>query len=67
MFRKLIISFYEVRYNYYKKMINQSLEEARACTFDEDQTQHKKWLKRASKYIKKLDKLSEVTNKILYG
>ena len=67
MFRKLIIKIYEVRYSYYKKMINWSLEEAKAYTFDEDQTLHKKCMNRATKYIKKLDRLSKRVNKILYG
>ena len=67
MFSKMIIKIYEVRYSYYKRMINNSLEEAKAYVFDEDQTEYKKYMKRVYKYTKKLNRLSEVTNKILYG
>lgn len=67
MFRKLIIKIYEIRYTNYKRVIDRSLEEAKAYLFDEDQTEYKKCMRRVYIYTKKLNKLSETTNKILYG
>lgn len=67
MFRKLIIKMYEVRYSYYKKIIDDSLEEAKAYLFEPDQTDYKRCMKRVYIYTKKLNRLSERTNKILYG